>query len=751
MKCIFKNKYLKHLDKFEIQAYDSTTGLPVNMEDCEDCPDYQTECRESLAYSYGIDNTGTTYDWPNAKYELTLSDGSVIPFFQTTASNGGWTAQLTELSNSLQAGFDAAGVIAFAEPRTVNNLIPSDISGNYGNNPTGLPGAPSVAIAEALISEGMAARYINIQICPGQPVPVSAEVVSHADSPRFGGAYDNGGRVGFKLTTAGAILGPRNRFKVCQECAEGSDVWYIEDGSNNWRAATSGEIPDCYEPCGTLSLTEAPPDRSCSFVWDLGCDNLDQTDPNNFIQQISRRATVCDGEQIGLDYFTEDPLDTSSLIPYGLVGAFVDCDSGVEIVPPEPVVSCTDLEETVVCIDNGDGTFTSGVKITCIDSEGTPKTTYEDSEGNLIKPNQFTYGECAPLDCGAFTGNCMCYGSGGVSDSDYVYELDANDATEGTFSMNTSTIKWETSGTLTPSITYIDECITNGGEATITTTDQDGNVVIFVASGFLNPVGTAPNTAYSGTSSGSFSGKIRKVTISCYTNENGGSGKACQWISCDKTVEKWFDGISELGQGDVDTLTECVIPVAVEPECEVSLIQVQACAAEDVAGVITGDLILTVAQRDCNNVILSSTQYNITQGNSELTEAVTTTDCDPQPDVTQTEECILDAKGVKWTEITVVQGTNITVIFVNQDTLQLGTPEGVPSEWGSCNENYTPTYSAYKDCWQEDVDPTNVKYIYTVLETSVYPPIIEGYLDEDRVTIVSTTGWTKTNNCACGC
>lgn len=349
MKCIFKNKYLKHLDRFDIQAYDSTTGLPVSMEDCEDCPKHEVECRSSISWTYGIDNTGTTYDWPNAEYELTLSDGSTIPFFQTTASNGGWTAQLTELAASLQSGFDAAGVVAFAEPRTVNNLVPSDISGNYGSTPTGLPGAPSVAIAEALISEGMAARYINIQICPGQPVPVSARVVSHGDSPRFGGAYDNSGRVDYQLTTAGAILGQKERFKVCVECDAEEDVWYIFDKTTGlYRPATSGEIPDCWEPCGTYTLADPPPDRSCEFFIDLACDNNGQNDPNNFTNQITRRATVCNGEQIALEYFEEDPTDPTALVDYTLVGDFVDCTTGEIVELPEVGGVIVDCDNTNV-------------------------------------------------------------------------------------------------------------------------------------------------------------------------------------------------------------------------------------------------------------------------------------------------------------------------------------------------------------------------------------------------------------------
>ena len=332
--CLYRNKYSAHLDSFEINCYDSTTGLPVDCSTCESCPDYQTECYESREWTYSIDNAGTTYDWPNAEYQLTLSDGSTINWVQTAASNGGWTQQLTEWANNLQASADAAGLQWFVEPRAVNNPNPSDISGNYGSTPTGLPGAPSIPVAEYLVANGMIARYLNIQICPGQPVPVSGTVISHEDSPRFGSTYDNGGRIGAALTTAGAILGPISKFKVCVECGESDDLWYIFDKDiDGYREATAGEIPNCWEPCGTLSLTDAPPDRDCEFFIDLACDdNGDNANQAGFTNQITRRATVCNGEQISLEYFEEDPDDPAALVPYTLVGDFVDCTTG-EIIP----------------------------------------------------------------------------------------------------------------------------------------------------------------------------------------------------------------------------------------------------------------------------------------------------------------------------------------------------------------------------------------------------------------------------------
>lgn len=322
-----------------VDTYYNEQGSVIPLPDLTgstNCETSSTECRESQEWTYGIDNTGTHFSWPNAEYSLKLSDGSTINWTQTTASAGGWTAQLTEWSNSLQAAATAAGLDWFVEPRAVNNPNPTDISGNYGNTPTGLPGAPSEPVALALIAGGMVARYVNIQICPGQPVPVSGVVVSHDDSPSLGGIYDNNGRAGMTLTTAGAVLGPINKFKVCVDCGPGVDTWYILDKSTGeYRIANAGEIPNCWEPCGTLALAAAPPDRDCEFFIDLACDdNGNNGDQANYTNQITRRATVCNGEQIALEYFTEDPSDPTALIAYELVGDFVDCTSGEIIELP---------------------------------------------------------------------------------------------------------------------------------------------------------------------------------------------------------------------------------------------------------------------------------------------------------------------------------------------------------------------------------------------------------------------------------
>ena len=315
-----------------------------NVDTLEECCKGTPKCVESQEWTYGIDNTGTTYDRANAEYEIRLSDGSTLTWTQTTASAAWWSAQLTEWSESIQASADAAWLAWFVEPRTVNNLNPTDISGNYGSNPTWLPWAPSVPVAQALINWGMAARYVNIQICPWQPVPVGAKVISHDDSPTLNATYDADGRVGLELTTAWAVLWPIQKFVICRCCGK-EPVRYLED----WKTlASAWQIPNCYEPCGTLSLLPAPPDRACDFFYDIACDNVNETDDANRVNLVTRRATVCGGEQIAVDYFVEDPSDPSALIAYDLVWDFVDCDTGESIeLPPVDwvVVDCEWTEQ----------------------------------------------------------------------------------------------------------------------------------------------------------------------------------------------------------------------------------------------------------------------------------------------------------------------------------------------------------------------------------------------------------------------
>ena len=377
------------LQGWKIHTYDAIDGYGFSIVDIlgnevvggiELSPalcDYRpSECVESQEWTYGIDNTGTRFS-DVADYQLTLSDGSTLQWSQTATSN--WTPQLTEWATNIQAAADAAGLSWLVEPRAVNNPIPTDISGNYGNNPTGLPGAPSVPVAQTLISGGMVARYVNFQICPGQPVPVRAERLTSQ-------TYTNNP---YNLTSAGAVLGPTQKFFVCRDCGK-EPTWYLEDGVT---LASSGQIPFCYEPCGTLSALPPPPENDCAYEIDVACDNNNQTVQANFTNTITRRATVCNGEQIAVDYFQADPNDASALVVYTLVGSFVDCATGEAVPEPEPAIVIDECIKNEICVDG----VSNGWQVKTITSDGKVSTTYEDQTGTIAEPTVWTIGKC---DCG---------------------------------------------------------------------------------------------------------------------------------------------------------------------------------------------------------------------------------------------------------------------------------------------------------------------------------------------------------------
>lgn len=302
---------------------DETSYLGGGEATLGDCVESQLECVESQEWTYALDNTGTYFAVDNT-IELTLSDGTTMTFFQP-ATNG-WTPQMQDWADKIQAEADAAGLRWFAETRYRNPSNPADLSGGGG-----FSGPPSLPVSNALTS--MLWRYVNIQICPGQPTPVSARIVESSNP-----IYND-----MALTTDGPVKGPLQRFFVYRNCAD-EPVWYLDD---NETLAEEGQIPDCFEPCGVISQLPAPPENDCTFEIDVACDNNNSQNTVDFINTITRRAKVCNGEQIAVDYFQADPNDPNALIPYTLVGAFVDCATGEPIKEPEP--EYFEIKEHVLC------------------------------------------------------------------------------------------------------------------------------------------------------------------------------------------------------------------------------------------------------------------------------------------------------------------------------------------------------------------------------------------------------------------
>lgn len=292
-------------------------------------------CIVSQEWTYGIDNTGTSFA-DAGELKITLDDGRCLTWEQTPTS--GWSAQLTQWAAGIQAAATALGLQWLVEPRFVDNLNPPNIDGTIngpGGTPSGLPGAPDPTIAVALINGGMAQRYANIQICPGEPVPVRAERITSAD----------GRPVPYDLTTAGAVLGPKNRFRVFYERDKATDepceTWYIYDLEHSadprkrWREANAGEIPFCYFKDGDAASTAEPPEKTCEFRYTDGCDNNGSENLVDFTTGVIRRATFCRGEKIQRDFFVADPTDPTGLLSYDLQGKFVDCATGL-VIPLDP-------------------------------------------------------------------------------------------------------------------------------------------------------------------------------------------------------------------------------------------------------------------------------------------------------------------------------------------------------------------------------------------------------------------------------
>ena len=328
-------RYWINLDDGQVETDAAVLASLEALIDEEDCFEGDVECVESQEWTYGIDNSGTDYRWADATYELELSDGTTWTWKQTAASNGGWSQQLTEWASANQTEADNAGVAFFVEPRFIDNINPTNIDGTTNGpngTPSGLPGAPSSVIAQALFDGGMAWRYVNFQVCPGQPVPVAARLIAVDDQ----GSGNTPPALPFDLTAAGPVLGPIQKFFVCRSCGK-EPIWYLEDGITE---ADAGQIPNCYEPCGVLSQLPPPPTSDCTFEIDVACDNNNSDILSDFTNTITRRAKICNGEQIAVDYFEADPNDAAALIPYELVGDFVDCATGESVPLPDPLLDC---------------------------------------------------------------------------------------------------------------------------------------------------------------------------------------------------------------------------------------------------------------------------------------------------------------------------------------------------------------------------------------------------------------------------
>lgn len=315
---------------------------------------------------------------------------------------------------------------------------------------------------------------------------------------------------------------------------------------------------------------------------------------------------------------------------------------------------------------------------------------------SLDGQTEYTNIENLEFDCGSIrtcfenTGICKCLPVGVATGDSFTY-INADNNTDISFSNNTTTIKWsielgqEADADATGP--FINDCINNGGVASMTITDAEGNVFTFDADTLISDGTATGGWVFQGNAtSGTGSGKLRQVVINC--SEGGtGSGKAYLYRDCENDAEEWrFEDGTKLSEEQLASLEEC-------KDCPIDIIQIIRCSTETLPPVSTGDQILTIAKRDCDNVILDSTNYLLSTG-EELSVAVLTEDCDPAPDVETIRGCITDTNGINWTVIAIIDpDTNepINTFYVNQSNLEIGTPSGEEDEWTDCSTDCLDT------------------------------------------------------------
>ena len=548
------------------------------------------ECVKWSSNVVFLDNTGTRFS-ESYEIEVVLADGTSL-IISDPGGHAGWTAQMQTWETLFAAEFPECVV---------------EVRCNRPGGCGGLLEPPS----DAQPPSNIFARYLSIICCPtSNRVPIQATIIDSSNPNRIGRVL-----VQFNAQT------PERRGWICHDCgADGAPVLLDE----NMEPVPAADLPACWFVCAE-DIPSAP-ESNCSFSLTEGCDNVNSTDPADWVN-IVRSASNCDGVY-SISYFIEDV--DGGLQDYSLVGDFVDCDSG------EPV------EEPAICLEP-----TSVFK--CYGSDSTiPAVTY-------------------------------------IND-DNTTDIDA--------SQNLTDIKWN----LQPgqeadadAITAaIEDCINSGEIAHITWTDATGVTSTFDADTIVTPA-SAGQALYSGVGNAGWAGKLASATLIC-GDSSVASGKAVLWTSCTDgaNVFEWRDCLTNtaLTQEQLDTLAECTEPecVTICPDCPTDSVQTIVCAEEDATDVTIGDQLLLVGVADCDGNLLSSAAYNLDNQNLPIDPLPLSGACDPQPEVEELRECIVDVASVQWTQLIIINadGSQSDPIYINQENLQLGTPAGDPAEWTSC-------------------------------------------------------------------
>lgn len=309
------------------------------VEDCKNKPIVQ--CKKSKTLYTVIDNTKTRFNW-EADYLVTFSDGSTTTITQTPQA--GWSQQINHWADifgtAIDEKCDAYKIGAHC------NLLP--------NGCGGVPPPPTEI--QGTIPE-MLWRYLQISACSTCPAIVNVEIVEVN-----GAAIEPARPLVMKFTEGEEI-----RYDYCHLCGEDGTLYY----QGTLDEVLENDLPLCLFECSE-EFPEIPA-TVCSFlVNEEGCDNLGTEDMADDVPVI-RICDICDGEILCSFYEEVNGAIEDYNNGEGLIGDFVDCESGDVIGEPEPELEYYPFE--VVC-DESCNEFL--MKCT---NEGVK---YYDSEGNEL-------------------------------------------------------------------------------------------------------------------------------------------------------------------------------------------------------------------------------------------------------------------------------------------------------------------------------------------------------------------------------
>lgn len=288
-------------------------------------------------------------------------------------------------------------------------------------------------------------------------------------------------------------------------------------------------------------------------------------------------------------------------------------------------------------------------------------------------------GSCNDNEAKSQSSYVRCYKESGGTAS----YTDTNNSTDIDFSMNTTEMKYNSGGGDGSDVftQAIRDCILSGSIAVIQFTDFSGNIYVFEASGITVDAGASGIGTYlfSGTGQASGAAKVKSATLQC---GGASSGTAVLCFACGKSGT-WYDINTgdTLSEIQVDGLFDC------DKECLTESFQLVQCLVDPLPtyGLLAGDYVLYIFEKDCDNVVVSSNWYTV-DGLTLIQEIPNVEQCDPQPQIQDIEICFKDSLGVEWKKIAILNGTTIiSQVYIKVSDLSTGTPTGLQTSWTSCD------------------------------------------------------------------